>query len=993
MLYTITVSRRDPEGDAAARGIRSDMHDLGLTGIDRVEIDHVYRLEGEVSQDDAERMARTLLSDPVVNDWEIYEGSQITETNGADHSVEVAFNPGVTDPIEGSVVKAGSDMGIDGLEGVGTAKRYRIYGKASEDEVGRAVAALLMVETVQHIVTSDESHHAAHENSHAAPETPHAVHGQTGTVEAEIVELRGVEDDRLAEISRKGGLSLNAIEMREIQAHFVGLDRDPTDIELETLAQTWSEHCVHKTFKGRYTYEEDGNVEEIDNLMRHTVMKATNDLDLPWCVSVFVDDAGIIEFNDTHHLAFKVETHNHPSALEPYGGAGTGIGGVIRDILGVGLGARPVANTDVFCFARPDFPREEVPDGILHPRRIMRGVVSGVRDYGNRIGIPTVNGAVVFDDRYLGNPLVYCGTVGIMPKGCETGEVKPGMKIVLVGGRTGRDGIHGATFSSAELGSDDEQVWSNAVQIGNPIMEKKVIDVLMVARDRRLYSSLTDCGAGGLSSSVGELGEDTGAEVDLDTVPLKYDGLSYTEIWISEAQERMVLAVPPENVDELLALFASEDVEATVIGAFTDTERLVLRYHGVEVGDLSMEFLHDGVPQVSRRAVWNPEHEDDPDFAEPSNLAPDLMKLLADPTIASKEWVIRQYDHEVQGGSVVKPLVGKNNDGPSDASVIQPLFDSPMGVVVANGINPRYGLIDPYWMTLATIDETLRNVVAVGGDRRKTAILDNFCWGNPEVPERLGELVRAARGCYDGAMHFETPFISGKDSFYNEFSTPDGTIAIPPTLLISAVSVVDDISSVITMDLKQSGHFVYLVGLTKPELGGSFYWEHKGYLGRSVPRVDLESASSVMDHLHQAIQTGAVCACHDLSEGGLGVALAEMAFAGDVGVDIDLGLVAFDAGSRGNTVTSGTASASTASAVAGRSDTILFSESPTRWLCEVAPEDAGRFEAALEGVPIRQIGQTARSSRMRVRGISGDLVVDSLLGDLREAWQSTLRSV
>lgn len=981
MRYTITISRCDPSTDAAARGVRSDMHELGLTDVERVEIDLVYRLNGSISHADAERITSTLLADSIVNTYSIVEGSRVPDSSDDSYAVEVAYNPGVMDPVEASILKAAQDMGLSGLDGVSTATRYRIYGDVSAEDVQCAARAILVNDTVQHVVSGEEE---LHEVTHDAAET---------FSEPVILELTDADTDRLMEISRKGGLSLNAEEMHRIQDHFRSLGRNPTDVELETLAQTWSEHCVHKTFKGKFLYFEgngDAEPEVIDNLMRQTIVRATYELDRPWTVSVFHDNAGIIEFNDTHHVAFKAETHNHPSALEPYGGAGTGIGGVIRDVLGTGLGAWPVANTDVFCFARPDYARDEVPDGILHPRRIMRGVVSGVRDYGNRMGIPTVNGAIIFDDRYLGNPLVYCGTVGIMPKGCETKSVKSGQKIVVVGGRTGRDGIRGATFSSASLGSDEDQVWSNAVQIGNPITEKKMADVLMKARDHRLYSSITDCGAGGLSSAVGEMGEDTGAEVNLETVPLKYIGLTYTEIWISEAQERMVLSVPPENVDALMRLFASEDVEATVIGEFTDTKRLVLRYHGVEVANLDMEFLHNGVPQVERRAVWNPKPESDPVFDEPSDLAPDLKAILGHPTVASKEWVIRQYDHEVQGGSTVKPLVGRENDGPSDAAAVRPLLDSKNGIVVSNGINPRYGLIDPYWMALAVIDEALRNVVAVGGDRKTTAILDNFCWGNPEVPERLGELVRAARGCYDGAKHFETPFISGKDSFYNEYSTPNGTIAIPPTLLISAISVVDDVDDLITMDLKETGHFLYLVGLTKPELGGSYYWEHRGKLGRSVPKVDLENASLVMDRLTTAIRIGTVRACHDLSEGGLGVALAEMAFAGGVGADVDLGMVPFVLGATGEATTD---VQQNSSVFAGRSDVILFSESPTRWLCEVTPDDADRFEAALKGVPKRRIGQTIRTARLRVRGINGDLVVNTPLDELKAAWQETLREV
>ena len=956
MLYTITVSRKDPGADAHARGTLADVVEFGLSGLDRVEVDRVYRLQGDLDRTQAERLGNELLCDPVVDTWALYEGFSITEGGSADHVVEVAFNPGVMDPVEASILKAAGDMGIKTLKSVSTAKRYRFYGSADATAVEEAAKALLANTTIQHLVKGDED---------LGP--GHAAKGEVPVV----VDLLEASEEVLKDISRKGGLSLNAEEMRRIQDHFRSLGRNPTDVELETLAQTWSEHCVHKTFKGKYLM--DGEV--VDNLMKETVFRATKELDKDWCVSVFVDNAGVIKFDDENHICFKVETHNHPSALEPYGGAGTGIGGVIRDVLGTGLGGKPVANTDIFCFARPDTAAKDVPGEILHPRRIMRGVVSGVRDYGNRMGIPTVNGAVIFDDRYVGNPLVYCGTLGLIPIGCETKVVKPGMAVVVVGGRTGRDGIHGATFSSAELGSDEENVWSNAVQIGNPVTEKKVLDVLMVARDRRLYSAVTDCGAGGLSSAVGEMGEEVGAEVDLATVPLKYAGLTYTEIWISEAQERMVLAVPQENVQTLLDLFESENVEATVIGTFTGTGRLVLKYGGVQVADMEMEFLHKGVPQVVREARWSPPPAEDVSFAEPDTLDEALRKLLSHPSIASKEWIIRQYDHEVQGGSVLKPLVGATNDGPSDAAVIRPVLKSNKGVVLSNGINPRLGLVDPYQMAAGVIDEALRQVVAVGGSRSKTALLDNFCWGNPEVPERLGELVQAARACYDAAKAYETPFISGKDSFYNEFATDKGTISIPPTLLVSAVSVLDDITRVISMDLKESGHFLYLVGETSGEMGGSHYLLINDKLGNGVPPVDLENAPAWMDCLTTAIRTGLVRACHDCSEGGLGVALAEMAFAGGVGATADLGQVK----------TRGTHPA--------RSDYLLFNESPTRWICEVAPDDTKRFETALKDVPFSLIGQTTEQKRVLITGLTGTLVVNSTLDDLREAWQGTLREV
>ncbi len=557
---------------------------------------------------------------------------------------------------------------------------------------------------------------------------------------------------------------------------------------------------------------------------------------------MFVDNAGVIEFDDEHDVCFKVETHNHPSAIEPYGGANTGIGGVIRDPLGTGLGSRPIVNTDVFCFGPPDMAEEDVPPGALHPRRVMKGVVAGVRDYGNRMGIPTVNGAVYFDERYTGNPLVYCGNIGLMGKDSQKRRPDPGDLVVVVGGRTGRDGIHGATFSSIELTSESEEVSSGAVQIGNAITEKKVLDTLLEARERGLYTAITDCGAGGLSSAVGEMGEETGAEAEIQDVPLKYQGLSYTEIWISEAQERMVIAVPPANLDEVMGIFESEDVEATVIGRFTDDHKLTVRYGGNVVAELDMAFMHDGVPRIDETGSWQPPALPDPApdgeaLAGPEDWAAALRAILAAPNVRSKEWIVRQYDHEVQGQTVVKPLVGAANDGPGDASVLTPVLGSTRGIAVACGLNPRYGDIDTYHSAASAIDEALRNITAVGAPIDRTAILDNFCWGNTRRPEQLGTLVRAALACYDCAVGFGVPFISGKDSLNNEFNTGAEVIAIPPTLLISALAVVEDVTKCVTMDLKAPGNAVYLVGTTYPELGGSHYLGLFGLTGSTVPQV------------------------------------------------------------------------------------------------------------------------------------------------------------
>jgi phosphoribosylformylglycinamidine synthase len=683
----------------------------------------------------------------------------------------------------------------------------------------------------------------------------------------------------------------------------------------------------------------------------------------------------VVKFDEQNHLCIKVETHNRPSAIEPYGGANTGLGGVIRDVLGTGLGGQPICNTDVFCFARPDYAPDQLPPGVLHPRRVMNGVVAGVRDYGNRMGIPTVNGSVLFDDRYLANPLVFCGTVGLIPVGMESKEVKPGDLIVAVGGRTGRDGIHGATFSSEGLHDESEKVSGGAVQIGNAITEKKVLDVILQARDRRLYRGITDCGAGGFSSAVGEMGAECGASVQLEKAPLKYEGLSYTEIWISESQERMVLAVPPENWGELHTLAASEGVEAAVLGTFTDTGRLELTYHGERVADLSMHFLHDGRPEGVRTAEWQTPNEPRPtNTTPPSPIAPQevLTKILSSFTVASKEWVIRQYDHEVQAGSVVKPLVGVQEDGPSDAAVVAPVLGRTKGFAVSNGLNPRYADLDPYHSAACAIDEAVRNAVAVGGDPTRTAILDNFCWGNVTDPAMLGALVRTAEACRDVAIAFGTPFVSGKDSLNNSYVAKDGTrISIPHTLLVSALSIVHDVTQCVTMDLKEPGNDLYVVGNTHDELGGSHLHAVTGQTGGKVPSVDVALAPKVFKAVHAAITAGLVRACHDCSEGGLAVALAEMAFAGEVGADVD-GLAKLPGNATNDT-------------------SKLYSESPTRFVIEAKPENAAKLVEVFAGLPFAKIGTTVKEPRLRIAGGDGEWLIWSKLSSLKEAWQAPLR--
>ena len=950
-MHRIEISLKKHVPDARGLGLVGDIADLGIKSVSTALVRDVYYLDAKLTAKQLDLIGRELLADPVTQEYGIDSISSEAKKAGA-HVIEVAYKAGVVDPVEETVLIGLRDLNIKGVKAVKTAKLYILEGKLTAKQLDNISSKLLVNPIIHHVITSGESVFSAN------PQYRFAL---------KEIDLMGNEKAAMEEM--RLGYTFSDIERNAVRDYYKKLGRNPTDVELETLTQTWSEHCVHKTFKAKISY--DGKT--VNNIMKSTIARVTKELDKPWCLSVFVDNSGVIDFDGKWALCFKVETHNHPSAVEPYGGAATGIGGVIRDPLGTGLGAKPILNTDVFCFAPPDFPYEKLPKGVLHPRRIFKGVRAGVADYGNRLGIPTVNGAILFDERYLANPLVYCGTMGLMPVSmAKKRKHKSGDLIVLIGGKTGRDGIHGATFASEQLTDESGAVSYTSVQIGNPIVEKKVIDILLQARDRGLYSRITDCGAGGLSSAVGEMGEETGARVDLDKVPLKYSGLNYAEIWISEAQERMVIAVPPEKIGELLALCQSEDVQTTVIGEFTNDKKLNLFYKDHRVADLDMKFLHEGIPQWQLKAVLNQTQYPEPDFKQPNDLGKSLKDILGAWNVCSKEWVIRQYDHEVQGGTVIKPLVGITNEGPGDATVIKPVFDSDKGVIVANGINPKYGQISPYWMAAAAIDEALRQIVAVGGNLKQVALLDNFCWGDTRKPEMLGALVEAAQACYDMAKVYETPFVSGKDSLYNEFEYEGKIIAIPHTLLISAMGIVEDVKRSVSMDFKQAGDLIYVVGETKNEMGGSAYLDTKGFVGNSVPKVEPVKAKKLMEKLSQASEKGLVKACHDCSEGGIGVAVAEMAFAGGLGAEIKMKSIPVNE-------------------KIGRDDFILFSESNSRFIVEVAPENKDKFEKTLKGVSFANIGTTNETGKLEVFGLTGKRVVSELISDLKEAWQKPLR--
>lgn len=893
-IWWVEVWACRPAWDVRGAAMRDRLRSRGMENVELVRACRLYFLGGRLGAAGVERLADELLCDPVSERFRFGQSArEVGEREGV--SVEVHLRAGVTDPVAESMLAAARDLGVE-VSVARTGWRYEISGLTDAGQLECAATRILANECVERAYLRGLGR--ADAAPLGFPEPPVADGG------IRRVALGELNDEALGKMSRGRHLFLSVEEMCAVRDSFRSLERDPTDLELETLAQTWSEHCAHKTLRSEVVYrgaaipspdrprpEANATFEiRYGDLLRDTIIRATNTLNRDWCLSVFRDNAGIVAFDEEFGIAFKVETHNHPSAIAPYGGAATGVGGCVRDILGCGLGAKPIACTDVFCLAPPDWPMGRLPAGVVHPRAVLEGVVGGVRDYGNRLGIPTVNGAVYFDARYLGNPLVYVGCVGIIPRRFIEKAVQPGDRIVLVGGRTGRDGIHGATFSSAELTDKHADEFLHAVQIGNPITEKKMLDCILRARDAAagcLFSAITDCGAGGLSSAVGEMGAETGAWVDLEKVPLKYSGLRYDEIWISEAQERMVLAVPVANLDALLEVFASEDVEATVIGKFTDDGRLTVRHRGETVGELSMEFLHKGCPSRVLTAEWPPSSPQPNTDTEPPESdgawgpAERLKARLADINTASREWIIRQYDHEVQGGSVVKPLVGCG-DGPSDGAVIRPRLDSDRGIAIGCGLCSELSEEDPYWMAVAAVDEALRNVVCVGGDPARTAILDNFCWPKCDNKKALGALVRACQGAHDAAVAYGLPFISGKDSLNNEFVMSDEeaarcglprSLAIPPTLLISAVSVIEDVARCVS-------------SAARTDRGKTQFW-YIGHPTREWDAVSLADRLKVHQTVARLIREGEVVAAHDVGTDGVLVALAEMAIGGRCGMVID----------------------------------------------------------------------------------------------------------
>ena len=934
-------------GHPEERRIPAGAAQLGVRGLEACRFWTVYHVEGRLSDADVARLCAEVLVDPVTD--EVIIGAP----DATSRVVEVAALAGVTDSAARELERAAAVLGLPRLRAA-TARRYELSGDLDDAGIATLTQRLLANPTIERSGSG--------ELAPAFSPTWEAVPAATP------IRLAGLADEQLAELSRQRMLSLDVTEMRAIQAHFTSCRRDPTDAELETLAQAWSEHCVHKTFKAEIHLTHtraDGHqqVSRHDGLL-DALRRATAELEAGWLRSVFVDNAGIIAFDDELDLAVKVETHNHPSALEPFGGANTGVGGVVRDVMGVS--ARPIACTDVLCFGPADLAEADLPAGVLHPRRIRDGVVAGIGDYGNKLGLPTVNGAVLYDPGYVGNPLVFCGALGLLPAGSHPTAPRAGDRIVVIGGRTGRDGIRGATFSSAGLDASVVDRAGSAVQIGDPIVQKGCIEVIERARDRGLYNAITDCGAGGLSSAVGEMGAELGAEVDLATVPLKYPGLVPWEIWLSEAQERMVLAVPAAKVAPLRDLCAGWEVELSDIGSFTSSGRLVVRHGACDVIDLPMEFLHHGLPGRTLVA----EHRD-PAIAAVTTGSPAaiddeklLLELLAHPNVSSRESIVRSFDHEVRGGTVVRPFAGPGADGPTDAAVLKPLgtWHHDRAVALAVGLTPRVGALDPWVMALHAIDEAFRNLVAVGVDPSQVALLDNFSWGDPTKPDRLGSLVRAVEGCVEGVRRYRAPFVSGKDSLYNEF---DGR-AVLGTLLISAVGIVPDLHRVATSALTTCDSDLWLVGRGSDHLGGSLVAD---LLGLDDGRVPPPVGDPLPRYraVHDLIAAGHVSAAHDVSDGGIAVALAEMAIGGRLGLTATIPHDVTDPHALEGPLGGATGNGSEAPGAGGGLGTVaaLANEAPGRLVLETPAGQRTAVEARL-GTLGRRIGTVTGTGEIEI---------------------------
>jgi len=970
-MQKIEVRPKGSLRDPSSYSLKKEIRELFKVDVADLMVTKAYNIEGELSPEDLEKLGKELFADKISEEYS-YEKPAYPNA----WRIEVGLLPGMTDNVGATAKSAIGDILGEKHDVYYTRIYYIDADFEDEDTLNQIADKLLANKVIERWRIYKPTNHSFEPYS-AKVELEH---------DPEVKEIDlNVSNAELERMSKDMLLALSLKEMEDIRDYYkdegvlearakVGLGAKATDVELEALAQSWSEHCKHKIFNANIDYYEEGElVEEIRSLFKTFIQGATEKAMKPYVVSVFKDNGGIIKFNLENDIAVKVETHNAPSALDPYGGAITGILGVNRDVLGTGLGAKPIANMDMLCFGYLD--ETDVPKGAMHPKRIATGVIKGIENGGNPVGIPTVNGSITFEKCYTARPLVYAGTVGVMPN--KVGErpssvkkIEPGYLAIMVGGRIGKDGIHGATFSSQQLTTG---ITSSVVQIGDPITEKKVIDFILEARDKELFEAITDNGAGGLSSSVGELAElSGGCEMYLDRCPLKYPGLDPWEILLSESQERMTIATPRENWREIQELAKKYDVEATVVGTFTDSGYFHILYDEETVGYLKMDFVHGGVSKMKLKARWEKKLQPEPHLVseDPNEV---LQKLLAAPNIASKEWVIRQYDHEVQGGSVVKPIMCNNSS--SDAGVIRPILEWEEGLVISHGMCPRQ-VEDSYDMAQLSLDEAVRNAVASGAMFNYLAALDNFSWPdpikselNPDGEYKLAQLVRCVIGLHDAAVAYGIPLISGKDSMKNDYYVDGSKYSINPTLLVTVVGKIQDVEEAVTIDFKEPGDIVYVLGKTRGALGGSEYYKLYGGVGNGMPKVHLEENVPLYNALSKATAAGLVRSAHDVSDGGLAVAFAECSMAHLRGADLDLDLMAHET---------------------DKLNALLFSEDAGRFIVSVAPENESKFDKMMEGTATKKVGRVRGDKRVIIR-YGEKTVINQDAAELKNTWRRGLK--
>ncbi len=991
MPHQLEITVKETLADVEGRTICNKAADYFDIRIDSVRTVSILTMDVGLSNAQKEAAAQQIFINPVTQ-----QGGFKPLAIPFDWCVWVGFRPGVKDTAGETALEAMIDvLGLSPSadEAVYTSKRFCFSGPdLQRQDMEKVAGELLANDIVQQWRVFEKTEWSATEGVGMVIPKVDLQHQPTVTT------ISVESDAALQAVSDARNLSLNSADIPVIRAYFedpavrkerqqVGLD-EPTDVELEYISQARSDHCNHNTFQGRFFYTDlsTGAQETLNSLFKTFIETPTLALKAQkeWVVSVLWDNAGVGQFDPDNLYVITGETHNSPSNMEAYGGAITGIVGVYRDPLGTGRGSKLIMGGYGYCVGERDYDGPLQPK--LHPRRLLDGVIEGVKDGGNKSGIPTTFGQVTFHPGYMGKCLVFVTALGIMPSlidGTPSHEKKtsPGELVVMCGGRVGKDGIHGVTASSESFSANTP---AGHVQIGDPYTQKKMHDFLLEARDQGLIPFITDNGGGGLSSSVGESARDSnGCEIDLEKVPLKYDGLDQWEIWVSESQERMTVAVHPDDIDAFMALSKKHAVESTVIGRYTDSGKLHIRYHGNTCAYVEMALLSKGFPQWEFEAEWQPPEKRglfEPVLTPPKDYGKIIANLLDRPNIASKEWIVRQYDHEVQGTSIIKPLVGLNHDVVSDASVIRPVLTSNQGLAYAQALLPDYSAIDAYHMTACTMDEAVRRLLAVGGDPAHIGGVDNFCWPNiqydaeknPDGKFKAAQLVRACWALKDICLAYEIPLLSGKDSMYVDGHLPGALgethkVSAPETIQFSTVSVVETIDHCVTMDVKAADDLVYLLGTTRNELGGSEYYRYFGYTGLNVPQVRPDETRPLYEALYKAVRQGLPASIHGVYSGGLGVHLALTALGGGLGLDIDLSKIHQPGGCH--------------------DDQLLFSESPGRFIVTIAPEDQAQFEALFADMAVACIGKVTEQATLRITGQAGGVVSDAPLDTLKQAWQ------